>query len=316
MTAPAANASGNGRVHVVVTCTNRKTVPVPSAFRLANTAGRTADETARTWIARVSRPDGVPALPAADLYAGEHWKIARQLPELSAGEARLWVCSAGYGLISMSARIRPYSAAFSGQQDRVPGGADGARQWWQVLALWEGPEAGQPRSMRELTAADPSARFVLALSAAYLKACHDDITKAVAELADHDQLLVVSAGAKSAGHMANLMVPADARLQAVLGGTRQALNARIAARLLARGLTTRAEATRYLSRLLADQPPIPRYERKRFSDEEVRKMIAGSLAREPGMPASRMLRKFRDTGYACEQQRFAKLHRQVAGGMR
>lgn len=314
MTAPAVDAHVNGRVHVVVTCTNRKTLPVPPGFRLASNTGRTADEAARAWIARISRADSTPAIPAADLYAGEHWMIARQLSGLSTGEVRLWVCSAGYGLISVAARIRPYSAAFSGQQDRVPGGTDGARQWWEALARWEGPEAGQPRSLRELTASDSSARFVLALSAAYLDACRNDIIDAVMEMPDPDRLLVISAGSKSTGRLADLMVPADARLQAELGGTRQALNTRIAARLLAQGLTSRAEATRYLTRMLADQPPIRRYARKQFRDEEVREIIAGHLAQEPGTPASRMLREFRDAGFACEQQRFARLHRQVTGG--
>lgn len=316
MTAPAVNASGNGRVHVVVTCANRKTVPVPPAFRLASNTGSTTDEAARAWIARISRPDGVPPLPAADLYAGEHWMVARRLPELSTSEVRLWICSAGYGLISVTARIRPYSAAFSGPQDRVPGGADGARQWWEALARWEGPEAGLPRSLRELTASDSSARFVLALSAAYLDACGNDIIDAVKELPDEDRLLIISAGSRNTGRMADLIVPADARLQAAVGGTRQALNTRIAARLLEQGLTTRVEATRYLTRLLVDQPPIPRYMRKQFSDDEVREIIAGRLVQKPGTPASRMLREFRDAGFACEQQRFARLHRQVTGGRR
>src|SRR5262249_41417578 len=154
---------------VIVTCTNRKTVPVPTALRLASLSGRTADEAARAWIARISRPNGVPALPAADLYAGEHWMIARQLPALPATDkTSLWVCSAGYGLIPVAAHIRPYSAAFSGRPDCVPGGADGARRWWRALAQWEGPETGQPRSIRELTTAEPSASFILALSAAYV----------------------------------------------------------------------------------------------------------------------------------------------------
>jgi len=308
------DSSGQGTVHVIVTCTNRKTMPAPPALRLGRASGRTADEAARVWITRISHQNGVPALPAADLYAGEHWMIARQLPSLAAaGQARLWVCSAGYGLIPVAARIRPYSVAFSGQQDRVPGGADGARRWWHALSRWEGPETGHPRSIRELAAADPSASFMLALSAGYLDACRDDITAAVTELPDPDRLLVISAGARSTGHMAEVMVPADARLQAALGGTRQALNARIAARLLADGLMSRAEATRYLAQLLAAQPPIPRYARRPLSDEEVSKMITGRLTHAPALSASMMLREFRDAGYACEQQRFARLHRQAVG---
>jgi hypothetical protein len=225
------------------------------------------------------------------------------------------VCSAGYGLIRASARIRPYAASFSGYEDRVPGGAFGARWWWQALARWEGPEPGQPRSIRELAAANPTASFMLALSAAYLDACRDDINAATTELHDPDRLLVISAGTRGpCGELTRLIVPADARLQAVLGGARQALNARITDRLLSTGLTSRAEASRYMAELLADQPPVTRYERKKLSDEEVIAMIKSRLARESGMPASRMLREFRDIGYACEQQRFADLYRRIAGG--
>jgi hypothetical protein len=317
VTAPSASRARLGAVHVVVTCANRKTTPVPPQLRLGSMPGCTTAECAREWIARISGPNDTPRLPAEDLYSGEHWMIARQLQAIPAGGGiRLWVCSAGYGLIPAATQIRPYSATFSGQRDRVPGGADGARRWWQALTAWEGPEPGGLRSIRELVAADPSASFLLALSAAYLDACRDDITAAIKELPDPDRLLVISAGARNAGFLAEVMVPADARLQAVLGGTRQALNARIAARLLAGGITSREMATCYLAELLASQPPVPRYERTKLSDEEVTAMIAGRFAQASAMSASRMLREFRDAGYACEQQRFTDLHRQVAGGRR
>jgi hypothetical protein len=304
-------------VHVIVTCTHRKTAPVPARLRLSDIHRRTTAGIASAWIARLNGPSGPQSLAAEDLYAGEHWMIARRLPELSVTCAiRLWVCSAGYGLIPVAAKVRPYSASFSGQQDCVPGGVSGARWWWQALSGWEGPVPGQPRSIRDLAAANSSASFLLALSAAYLDACRDDITTAVRELPDPDRLMVVSAGARNAGPLADLMVPADARLQAATGGTRQALNSRIAALLLAAGITSRAEATCHLAELLAAQPPVPRYGRKQLSDNEVTAMIACCLAQVPGMSASRMLREFRDAGYACEQHRFAELHRQVAGATR
>jgi len=315
---PAISRARGTTVHVVVTCTNRKTAAVPAEFHLGSLTDLTATSDAvREWSGRLSGPGGDASLAAKDLYAGEHWAVARQLPASAAAHnTQLWVCSAGYGLIRAGALIRPYAAAFSGHEDRVPGGADGARRWWRALAQWEGPEPGQPRSIRELAAANPTASFMLALSAAYLDACCDDITTAAAELHDPDRLLVISAGARGPGGLAGVMVPADSRLQAVLGGTRQALNARIAAHLLEAAITSRAQATRHMTDLLALQPPVARYERKKLSDEEVTAMITGRLAREPGMPASRMLREFRDAGYACEQRRFAALHRQVAGGGR
>jgi hypothetical protein len=304
-------------VHVIVTCTNRKTRPVPRTLCLDNLPGLGTESRVREWAARLTGINSTPLVVAQDLYAGEHWMIARDLPtRVRRARTRLWVCSAGYGLIPAEAQIRPYAATFSGGSDRVPGGADGARHWWRALSSWEGPAPGEPRSIRSLAAADRSASFLLALSASYLNACRDDIAAAVEEVADPDALMVVSAGARSSGGAGVAMVPADARLQRFLGGTRQALNARIAAYLLSDGISSRAEATQNMTLLLAEQAPLTRYERKKLSDREVTEMIACRLAQAPGTSASRLLREFRDAGYACEQQRFAGLYRATAGAER
>ena len=79
------------------------------------------------------------------------------------------------------------------------------------------------------------------------------------------------------------------------------------------GISGRGAAAEYLARLLAEQPPVRRYERKKLTDREVLDMIPSRLAQAPAMPASRLLREFRDAGYACEQQRFAQLYRTVTG---
>jgi hypothetical protein len=158
--------------------------------------------------------------------------------------------------------------------------------------------------------------LLLALSAPYLDACRDDVLATAGLVAKPDNFMVISVGARLPGSIGAAMVPADARIQAFLGGTRQALNARIAAHLLSAGITSRAEATRCMTQLLAEQPPVTRYERKQLSDQEVTEMIVGRLAQVPGMSASRLLREFRDAGYACEQQRFGRLHRQVVGAGR
>ena len=314
MTAPIGRSAKLGPVHVIVTCTSRKTLPVPSVLRLDSIPGRGTAQRARAWAGRLSSPCKAPMIEAERLYAGEHWMVARSLAGLAAGrEIRLWVSSAGYGLIRAGAQVHPYAATFSGHLDRVHGGADGARQWWRALARWEGPEPGQPRSITSLAVADPSACFLLALSASYLAACSDDIAAAAVAMADPDRMVVISAGARPCIPVAEVMVPADARLQALLGGTRQALNVRIAAHLLSAGIGSHAVASRHLAQLLNEQPPIRRYERKQLSDQEVSEMIIRRLARSPGTPASRMLREFRDAGYACEQQRFAQLHRVAAG---
>ncbi len=299
-----------GTVHVIVTCTNRKSQPVPDQCHLGSVPAGDTDERARDWIRRLSELSYSPLIAAWDLYAGEHWTVARGLPDLAGGgRIRLWACSAGYGLISADSPLRPYAATFTGgHPDSVPGGAVGARAWWHALSSWEGPAASQPRSIRELAAREPTASYLLALSAPYLHACREDIVAAGSMVRDPDCFVVMSAGARDPDLPANLMVPADARLQALLGGTRQALNARIAAHLLSAGIVGRAAAARHLARLLAQQPDVPRYERKKLSDAEVLALIADGLTRSPGASASRLLRQFRDAGSAGEQGRFGRLH--------
>jgi hypothetical protein len=304
------HADSLGTVHVIVTCTNRKSQPVPDRCHLGSVAAGETEKRARDWIRRLSDTSYSPPIAARNLYAGEHWVVACSLPDLTgSGRIRLWACSAGYGLIPADAPVRPYAATFTGgHPDSVPGGGDGATAWWRALSLWEGPSTSQPRSIRELTAKEPAASYLLALSAPYLQACRDDIVAASSLVRDPDRFVVVSAGVRDPGLLAEVMVPADARLQALLGGTRQALNARIAEHLLSAGIIGRADVTRYLARLLAQQPGVPRYERKKLSDTEVLALISDGLTRSPGTSASRLLRQFRDAGYACEQGRFGRLH--------
>src|SRR6202034_1346699 len=95
--------------------------------------------------------------------------------------------------------------------------------------------------------------------------------------------------------------------------TRRALNARIGADLLQRGIRSRDEASGYLARLLAAQPSIPRYNRKRQSDREILDAITARLARGPETSANGLLREFRDAGLACEQRRFSRLYGEAAG---
>jgi hypothetical protein len=317
MTTPEDLTTRQGTVHVIVTCTNRKTLPAAPELRLGSVLGRGTASRVQEWAARLAGTSSSPLIAARDLYAGEHWMIARSLPaRVRRARARLWVCSAGYGLIPAEAQIRPYAATFSGGADGVPGGADGARQWWHALNCWAGPVPAEPRSIRSLATADRSASFLMALSASYLDACREDIAAAAEEVADPDAFMVISAGSRFPGSAGVVTVPANARLQGFLGGTRQALNVRVAAYLLSAGITSRAEATQRMTQLLAEQSPLTRYERKKLSDQEVREMIACRLVQAPGMSASRLLREIRDAGYACEQQRFVGLYRATAGAER
>jgi hypothetical protein len=203
----------------------------------------------------------------------------------------------------------PYYATLTPRKaDSVPGTA---ASWWSLLNGWHGPAPEYPRSIRALVAEEPDAVFMLVLSEAYLCACGPDVASASERIADLNRLLIVSTGTRPRGDLAAFTLPADARLQAHFGGTRRALNARIGAHLLATGIRGRDEAAGHLARLLATQPPIPHYGRKKQSDSEILDIIARRLAAAPTTSANRLLREFRQAGLACEQHRFTRLYRSV-----
>ena len=268
----------------------------------------------RRWTTQLSTSTA-PAIAALDLYAGEHWGIARRLAQTSASHgprAELWVCSAGYGLISATAPIVPYAATFSpGSPDSVTGRASA---WWAALADWEGP-AGAPRRLTDLVTADPTGRLLVVLSGTYLRACRDDLLRAVEGLSDTEQLSILSAGSDPDPELSAFLLPADARLQAVVGGSLQALNIRIAQRLVAAGIVAHDAMHDELTKLLVDQGPLRRYDRRRVTDTEIRHFIQEQRAVDGGASPTSLLRAFREAGNACEQRRFAAMfHAEVGGG--
>jgi hypothetical protein len=159
-----------------------------------------------------------------------------------------------------------------------------------------------------LVSQDPDAIIVAALSPPYLDACSEDFTAAAAALRRPDQLSVICTGA-SRTTLRNHLLPGDARLQHLLGGTRQALNVRVLAHLLHhhRGPLTRDAASETLGRLLSQQPALVRHNRRHRSDAEVASFVRTRLRTDPSLSHSGLLREFRDDGNACEQSRFAVL---------
>ncbi len=300
-------------VHVVVTCSHRKTRPVPAAHRLRAVTGAGINTRLKEWI-RCLQESVEPTVPAVELYAGEHWSIAKRLCRADAsGRVRLWVCSAGYGLIPADAPIRSYSATFAGPHpDRVPGGRRGAAAWWAGLADHPRPGNGnEPRCLAELAAVAAHVRLLLVLSAPYLGACRADVLAAAARLRPAGVSIISVGAGRPGGEVAGLMLPADARLQHHLGGTRSSLNVRIAEHLLTAGILDHAGMQDHLARLAAAQPPLTRYGRQPMSDGELHAFIRAHLQADPAANHTRLLRELRDGGRACEQSRFARLFRDV-----
>jgi hypothetical protein len=310
-------------IHIIVTCTKRKTHPVDPKLMVRSLAKDTIENRSEAWIDRLSSMWGL-KIPAGDLYAGDHWKVVQSLIPAAASSgyrANLWVCSAGYGLISPSCKVLPYSATFSPMHpDSVCKKLKGhsshqaPSSWWQLLSAWKGPTPGKPRRLAEMSEEISGSPIWIIASKIYLRAIAEDLKGLASNLGDPDKLSIFSAGTASLPGLNEHLIPLDARLQTIAGGARRSLNIRLARKALLELRKTgpmHAVLRRKFKRLLAQQPQLTSYGRAPMTDDEVQRFIEIAIKEEPQRTFSPLLRQLRDSGFACEHRRFASLFREV-----
>jgi hypothetical protein len=96
-----------------------------------------------------------------------------------------------------------------------------------------------------------------------------------------------------------------------MGGARLSLHARVARDVLQRAqveaeFLDAPRVREYYEQLIQRSAPPRRYERTPMTDDEVRQFIVRTLRTE-AMSCSATLRRLRDSGLACEQQRFKRI---------
>ncbi|MEZ4219002.1 MAG: hypothetical protein R3E88_21230 [Myxococcota bacterium] len=302
---------------IVVSCTYRKRarsagrgVPEAEWARMRDVDGASADERVRAWKNLLLARAHLRA-PASAMYAGDHWTTALELPKLAehqGWQARLHVCSAGYGLITPDEPIAPYSATFSPSPDFVGGACASGEKALAAQLWWEQITGGSGIASR-----CTGQRIIVIASAKYLSAIEADVLAAAS--GNPERLLVISSGAKNSGPLGRFLLPADARLQAQVGGVRQALNARLARDVIAHldpNEVASFERIRVaFKRKLTRAAAVPHYDRISMDDDDVRQYIAKRLASDGQLSRSRLLRQLRDSGHACEQKRFGNLFNEV-----
>jgi hypothetical protein len=309
--------------HILVTCTKRKRLQPLGRLRLGSVGKGSPSDVAERWVQRLEH-NAASKVRAASLYAGDHWQIASSLPAEAARcgvKAQLWVLSAGYGLISGSASIAPYSATFSvGHPDEVLArfsereGPEAVREWWSALSAWPGPEADAPRAIAELARRNPSFPIVVVASPKYLAAVQDDLLQAKAALDNPATLIIVSAGGRGRGPLASNMISCSARFQSALGGALMSLNARVARGVIEQHPPFPWNVTGFqglLERLPMTEPRDQAPQRKPVTDEDVREYVRHALRADPKARHTALLRLYRESGCACEQKRFGRLFKEV-----
>jgi hypothetical protein len=322
-----AGVPGNARFHIVATCTKRKRQSALPELRLREYRQVSIAARLTSWIGALAHPGSSNNVTTPEkLYAGDHWHIARSLPGLAEAQgvsARLWVCSAGYGLIPADAAILPYSATFStAHPDSVWKSGHGlsraqaVAEWWSGLTKWDGPVLGAPRSIQGLAAADPGVAIWVIASETYLRAMRADILAATETLKHREYLALFSAGTRRLIGLEAYQLAFDSRLQGPegpLGGAAMSLNVRVARMLIEHGFEP--DVSTLNARLRENAAPIrPRVRKmgEKVSAAVVESFLREELARNAAASKTALLRKLRDErAWAFEEKRFGRLFAQV-----
>jgi hypothetical protein len=307
------------RLHIVASCTDRKRIHAGEPVRMRDVDAQTMAKRASAWWRQLEACSK--RVPARELYVGAHWSIARDLPACAnerGFDAKLWVTSAGYGLVGANQPLASYSATFAvRQQDTVVPDVTGraAREahqaWWKELGRF----GSRPRTLAALAKSEPSARLLVVGSPDYVSAMEQDLIAARAELASPQSLVIVSSspGARFADLKAN-WVPTDARLVARVGGSMVSLNAAVARDILTRttpGGFVPSRLRRRYQKYADACPDAVVFDRAAVSDVQVRKWIVCRLRQNPSLSRTAALRELRGSGHRCEQTRFKGLFEEV-----
>ena len=303
-------------LNIIVTCTKRKSVIPDAQTCLHNVPGNDLRTLVPAWIKRLKGYKGH-KVSAIDLYQGDHWQVAKSLVGIANpfGKSRLWVCSAGYGLIPADCWIAPYSATFStGHPDSVPdrlkNGHRDLVQWWRAVSKWSGPDPKEPRTIAEIALQFPKSRILIAASNSYLQTMLEDLEIARKTLVKADHLILFSGTGRVPNELSENLVDSDARMQGFFGGALMSLNVRTLGWAIENSEETGLSPDRIrkaISKQVSKVVPVERMNRTHLTDIQVSEFIERQHHRGHPLVATSLLKLLRSTGFACEQKRFRKL---------
>jgi len=302
-------------INVVVTCAARKAEPASALARVKNLKKRTLKGRFTEWSMRMSR-NRENMVKAIDLYRGNSWSIIRKLQkDRKHGKIiRLWIISAGHGLISADTLVAPYAATFAdGHADSVKPfrpQSTTAGDWWKKLIQWRRQARHKVSSISEIAKSYPDEPMVIAISKEYLSATYDDIVEARKLLPSPDKIVIICTGAKKNGDLADNFLPCDARFENHFHCCRGDLNAYLLESVVKSHAASEISASKLkasFKRKLEKLPKVTLQNRSRLLDRDLEAFIALNLLDGGGGSHTNLLRLLRSEGCACEQKRFRKL---------
>jgi hypothetical protein len=249
---------------------------------------------------------------AGTLYAGRGFGLAVEAARIA--EAKLYILSAGLGLVAAGQRVPVYGLTVSGgHAESVPGKVTGEFD----CAAWFACLLSGPHSKSWADAAGRgSGRVLVALTRPYAEMVGKSLTDLDPSILTRLRIFGASLAPALPATLRPALAPYDERLDAVLPGTRADFSQRALLHFVRTVAERDGEPDRFadfeaVEAALDVVVPPQRLHRPRRTDEEILQLISARLPSQSGI--ARVLRALRDEeGVACEQSRFSRLYRAAA----
>lgn len=303
------------KVHLITNCTNNKRSHLNNKISFSDILNKEVLDI-QDWVKATTSNQSRDL--AIDTYAGDHWKVAR---DLHSKGIPLWVLSAGFGFISSHDEICSYDATFS------PGGTNSVSRFASTtdslsdnITWWNQLHANRNCKYRyDLTSMVKEHKqdfFCISASPQYLKVILPELLTLVEDkYLTAENTIIISSKIELPQILKPLHILATEDFCELLQGSRISLNIRLA-RYLIEKIDTRDEFSKQVKgeyqKLKQASKPAKKFDRQKMSDGEVSNYINRKLKSAPDKAsATTLLATFRNEGFACEQKRFGKIFKQT-----
>lgn len=302
---------------VLTNCTSRKASNDPSLCLGGYRGDKSLAAIAADWVALTQRTAAT--APAGALYCGRPITDARWVAERSGG--RLYILSAGLGLVGADDLVPNYDATISGRgnwlADVLRRGSHPAGRWWAALCEAQGRPEPLLKLLGEECGGECFDIKLVALPSSYLAMVAAEMGQLPEKACENLRIFTSPLGQRMlSGPLGRCALPYDERLEMLEGfkGTQadfpQRAMRHFVSHLMTQGQQIEGARSAVLGTLRECAKP-QRPSRARLNDSEIKVLLRSNWADGKGRSSALLVQLRRHLGVACEQGRFRDLWREV-----
>ncbi|MFC1746019.1 DUF6884 domain-containing protein [Candidatus Riflebacteria bacterium] len=319
--------------NLIVTCVSEKKTTKCHSILDSELKRGSPKQVFEQWV-EILQKSSYKKVVAKELYSGTLWKKCLDIHELvkcHIGKCNLWILSAGYGLLNPMEEIIPYDITFQDSKDKIPSLLTKIdyseiintkrmvlQSWWELLTE-NSPR--NPKTIEELIKnAQKNDFFFFVLGKDYLDAVFQDLKRGLGWSKDIYKIALISNTTQNpmAKRIPENWLYCDERFLNLPATNSTLVNIKIAELLLKEMFENQnglawwglENFNSFLKSKVEKLIPPKKFNRTVRTDEEVKQYIKTAFEKED-ISFTKLHRRYRDSGQACEYSRFKKIYNEV-----